>query len=160
MNYFLEHPSWWIRSPLATVTAITFVHPALWCVKSIKQMGKMLSGRLWIWKRHMIHIDRYGMWQMLRVYGVGGKLMKAVQSFYVDSMACVYVGNDVSEWFPAMLNWDKAVWCIHRCLMYYDYMVWFKRLMLRCLGKGWNGGKFEINQLLFADDTALVPDSE
>ena len=25
------------------------------------------------------------MWQMLRVYGVGGKLWKAVQSFHVDS---------------------------------------------------------------------------
>ena len=30
-------------------------------------------------------IDRHGdMWQMLRVYGVGGKLLTAVQSFYVD----------------------------------------------------------------------------
>ena len=28
MNYFPQHPSWWIRSPLATVTARTFVHPA------------------------------------------------------------------------------------------------------------------------------------
>ena len=42
-------------------------------------------------------IDRPGMWQMLRVYGVGGKLLKAVQSFYVDSRACIRVGNDVSE---------------------------------------------------------------
>ena len=45
-------------------------------------------------------IDRHGMWQMLRVYGVGGKLLKAVQNFYVDSRAGVRVGNDVSEWFP------------------------------------------------------------
>ena len=42
-------------------------------------------------------IDRHGMGQMLRVYGVGGNLLKAVQSFYVDSMACVQVRNDVSE---------------------------------------------------------------
>ena len=27
-------------------------------------------------------------------------LMKAVHSFYVNSMACVRVGNDVSERFP------------------------------------------------------------
>ena len=40
------------------------------------------------------------MWQMLRVYGVGEKLMKAVQSFYVESRAYVLVGNDVSESFP------------------------------------------------------------
>ena len=45
-------------------------------------------------------IGRHGMWQMLRVYRVGGKLLKAGQSFYVDSRACVRVGNDVSEWFP------------------------------------------------------------
>ena len=45
-------------------------------------------------------IDWYGMWQMLRVDGVGGILLKAVQSFYVDSRACVRVANDVSGWFP------------------------------------------------------------
>ena len=33
------------------------------------------------------------------MYGVGGKLLKAVPSFYVDSRACVQVGNDASEWF-------------------------------------------------------------
>ena len=37
---------------------------------------------------------------MLKVYGFGGKLMTAVQSFYVDSRACVRVGYDVSGWFP------------------------------------------------------------
>ena len=34
-------------------------------------------------------VDRHGVWQMLSVYGVEGKLMKAVQSFYVDSMGRV-----------------------------------------------------------------------
>ena len=42
-------------------------------------------------------IDRHGIWQMLRVYGVEGKLLKAVPSFYVDSRACVRVGIYVSE---------------------------------------------------------------
>ena len=45
-------------------------------------------------------IDRHGMWQVLRVYGVGENLLKAVQSFYIDSSACVQVGNYVSEWYP------------------------------------------------------------
>ena len=44
-------------------------------------------------------IERHGMWQMLGVYGVGGKMLKAVQRFYVHSRAGVRVGNDVSEWF-------------------------------------------------------------
>ena len=33
-------------------------------------------------------IVRHGMWQMLRVYGVVGNLLKAVQSFYADSKEC------------------------------------------------------------------------
>ena len=41
-------------------------------------------------------VDRHDMGQMLRV----GKLLKAGQSFYADSRACVQVGNDMSEWFP------------------------------------------------------------
>ena len=39
-------------------------------------------------------INRHGIWQMLRVYGVGGKLLKVVQSFYIDGRACVRVGKD------------------------------------------------------------------
>ena len=40
-----------------------------------------------------------------------------------------------------------------------------QELNVRVLGKGLellseNGGRFEINQLIFADDTALVADSE
>ena len=57
-------------------------------------------------------IDRHGMWQILKVYGVGGRLLKAVQIFYVDSKACVRVGNDVSEWFPV------DVGLRHGCVMY------------------------------------------
>ena len=37
---------------------------------------------------------------MLRVYRFGGNLLKAVQSFYVDSRECVQVVMDVREWFP------------------------------------------------------------
>ena len=44
-------------------------------------------------------IDPHGMWQILRVYAVGEKLLKTLQSFYVDSRACVRVRIDVSEWF-------------------------------------------------------------
>ena len=51
---------------------------------------------------------------------VGGKLLKAVQYFHVDSRACVRVGNDVSEFFPVnvgltqgyvMSPWLFNGWC-------------------------------------------------
>ena len=42
-------------------------------------------------------IDRHGMCQMLRVYETGGKLLKAVQSFNIDSRACVHRVDSVTE---------------------------------------------------------------
>ena len=109
-------------------------------------------------------IDQHGMWQMLRVYGVGGKLLKGVQSFYVDRWACVRVGNDVSEWFPVNVGLRQGRVISPRLLnVYMDGMV--REVTVRVLGKGLeqlsaNGGRFEIQKLLFADDTALVADSE
>ena len=50
------------------------------------------------------------MWQMLRVYGVGRKLSKAVQSFCVDSShyrQCVQIRMDVSELFPVNVKLRK-----------------------------------------------------
>ena len=70
-------------------------------------------------------IVRNGMWQILRVYGVGGKLMKAVQSFYVDSRACVRGGNNVSEWFQANVGLRQScvtsLWLFN---VYMDGVVW------------------------------------
>ena len=55
-------------------------------------------------------IDRHGMWQMLRVFGVGGKLLKAMQIFFVDSRTRVWVGMDVSECLPVIV-WIETKWC-------------------------------------------------
>ena len=77
---------------------------------------------------------------------------------------CVRVGNGVSEWFqvnvglrqgPVMSPWMFNV--------YKDGVV--REVNIRVLWKGLellsaNGGRFEISHLFFADDTALVADSE
>ena len=68
-------------------------------------------------------INRHGVWQMLRVYGVGGKLLKAVQSFYVDSRACVQVGNDVSEWFPVNVGLRQGCVSLWLFNVYMDGVV-------------------------------------
>ena len=84
--------------------------------------------------------------------------MKAAKSFYVDSRACVQVENVVSEWFPVNVGLRQdcvmSQWLFK---VYMDQMV--QEVNVRVLGKGLellsaNGGRFEINQLLFADDTA------
>ena len=44
------------------------------------------------------------MWNVLRLYGIGGRLLRGVESLYVGSKACVRVGNEVSEWFPVRVG--------------------------------------------------------
>ena len=85
---------------------------------------------------------------MLRVYGVGGKLLKAVQSFYVDSRVCVWEGNDVSAWFPVNVGLRQG--CVMSPWLFNEYMAGVvKGVNVRVLGKGFellsaNGGRFEI----------------
>ena len=75
------------------------------------------------------------MWQILRVYGVGGKLLKAVQRFYVDSRACVRVGNDVSEWFPVNVGLRQG--CLMSPSLFNVYMDGVVRdVNVRVLRKG------------------------
>ena len=80
-------------------------------------------------------IDRHGMWQMIIVDGVVGNLLKAVQSFYIESRACVGVGNYVSEWFPVNVRLRqgcaKSPWLFN---VYMDGVV--REVNVRVLGKG------------------------
>ena len=81
----------------------------------------------------------------------GEKLLKAVQSFYLDSRACVRVGNDVSEWFLVNVGLRKG--CVISLWLFNVYMDGVVR-EVNVIGKGLellgaNGGRFEINQLLF-----------
>ena len=39
-------------------------------------------------------VDRDAMWNVLRLYGIGGRLLQGVKSLYADSKACVRVGNE------------------------------------------------------------------
>ena len=41
-------------------------------------------------------VDRDAIWNVLRLYGIGGRLWRGVKSLYVGSKACVRVGNKVS----------------------------------------------------------------
>ena len=90
--------------------------------------------------------------------------MIAGQSFYIDSRVCVGMGNDVSEWFAVNLGLRQgsvmSPWLFN---VYMDGVV--QELNVGVLGEGLellsvNGHRFEINQLLFAGDSALVADSE
>ena len=91
------------------------------CVKSISQMGNMYSGHLWISIRYTILSIDILCGRCLQFMKFLGKMLKAVQSFYVDSRACVLVRNDVSEWFPVNVGLRKGRVLSSWCLMYTVY---------------------------------------
>ena len=115
----------------------------------------------WIWRK--LIVDRDAMWNVLRLYGTGGRLLREVKSLYVDSKACVRVGNEVIEWFPVKVGLRQGCvmlpWLFN---LYIDGVV--REVNARVLGRGLklvdgNYNEWELNQL-FADDTLVVADSE
>ena len=109
-------------------------------------------------------VDRDAMWNVLRLYGVGGKLLQAVKSLYVDSKVCVRVGSEMSEWFPVRVGLRQGCvmspWLFN---LFIDGLV--REVNARVLGRGLGlvderDDMWELNQLLFADDTVFVADSE
>ena len=52
----------------------------------------------------MIRVDRDAMWKVLRLNGIGGRLLRGVKSLYVGSKSYVRVGNEVSERFPVRVG--------------------------------------------------------
>ncbi len=38
-------------------------------------------------------VDREALWTVLYIYGVGGQLLKGIQTFYRETNACVRVGE-------------------------------------------------------------------
>ena len=109
-------------------------------------------------------VDREAMWNVLRIYGMGGRLLQAVKSMYAGSKACVRVGSEISDWFLVKVGLRQGCvmspWLFN---LYIDGVV--REVNTRVFGKGLelrdrNGSIWEINQLLFADNTVVVADSE
>ena len=47
-------------------------------------------------------VNREVLWQVLRMYYVGGKLLRGIKSIHIDSLACVRVKRDENEWVRIM----------------------------------------------------------
>ncbi len=44
-------------------------------------------------------VDRLALWDVLKIYDVGGKLFSAIKPFYEEASACVKISGETSEHF-------------------------------------------------------------
>ncbi len=64
----------------------------------------------WIWKKLMTRVDWLALWDVLRIYGVGEKLLSALKSFYEEATACVKISRETSE--PFEINVGLRQGCV------------------------------------------------
>ena len=108
-------------------------------------------------------VDREAMWQVLRIYGIGGRVLSGIMSFYDEGRACVRVGNKVSESFEVKMGLRQG--CVMSPWLFNIFMDGVVREVYTRVNQA--GVKMSVrgerewvlSQLLFADDTALVAES-
>ncbi len=80
-------------------------------------------------RRH-IRIDRETLWSVLKIYGVGGQLLKGIQAFYRQANACVRVGGEFSESFAVEVGVRQ------RCVM----SPWLFNIFMEAVAKWYSAG--------------------
>ena len=110
-------------------------------------------------------IDRDAMWSVLRMYGVEGKLLRAIQSLYAESEACVRVCREEGEWFSVKVGLRQG--CVMSPWLFNVFMDGVMREVREktgevgaCLWDERRNCEWKVEWFMFADDTLLVGDSE
>ncbi len=83
--------------------------------------------------------DWLSLWEVLRIYGVGGKLLSAIKSFYEVASACVKINGETSEYFEIKVALRQG--CVMSPWLFNIYMDGFMREV-----KGKVGGSLSKNE--------------
>ena len=67
-------------------------------------------------------VDRKALWDVLRIYGVGGRLLEAVKAFYVNCRASVRINGQESESFPIDVGVRQG--CVMSPWLFNVFMDW------------------------------------
>ncbi len=103
-------------------------------------------------------VDWLALGEILKIYGVGGKLLSALKSFYEEASAGVKISGETSEHFEIKVGLRQG--CVMSPWLFNIYMTGVMREMkgkvveigVRMYAEGWKLGQ---NSILFADDTVL-----
>ncbi len=65
-------------------------------------------------------VDWLALWEVLRIYGMGGKLLSAIKSFYEEASVCVKISRETSEHFE--INVSLRQGCVMSPWLFNIYM--------------------------------------
>ena len=132
-------------------------------VEKMLRKGKKVYAALMDLEKAYDRIDWTAMWDVLRIYDVGGSLLNGIKAFYRDAKACVKVNGEQSETFGIQKGLRQGCgmssWLFN---IYMDGVVREVKVKAKEVGVKMcaNGEEWLLNAILFADDTALIAESE
>ena len=108
-------------------------------------------------------VDREALWNVLKIYGVGGQLMEGIKAFYREASACVKVDGELSDSFAVEVGVRQG--CVMSPWLFNIFMDGCMREMKAKVGKigarlKLNGVDWSVTACLFTDDTVLLAESE
>ncbi len=126
-------------------------------MQKILAKGKKLYTAFMDLEKAYDRVDWLALWDVLKIYGVGGKLLRAVKSFYEEASACVKIRGETSENFEIKVGLRQG--CVMSPWLFNIYVDGVMRKMEGKVGKVGvrmydEGRKWVLNSILFADDSA------
>ena len=125
--------------------------------------GKKLYAAFMDLEKAYDRVDWKSLWDVLKIYGVGGQLLQGIKSFYQGANACVKINGELSESFCIKTGVRQG--CVMSPWLFNVYMDGVIREMkAKSGGVGAKmmeeGNEWCMITSLFADDTALFVESE
>ena len=103
------------------------------------------------------NVNRICLWYKLLKTGIAGKFLKAVQSLYQEMQCAVRINGTLSDWFSVERGVRQG--CLLSPTLFAIY-VDDLATEIKQTGYGVDIGDRKVNILMFADDIALMADSE
>ena len=100
-----------------------------------------------------------GLFSVLQQYGVPRKLINIIRDLYSKAKSCIRVNNNLTDWFETTIGVRQG------CLLSPDlFNVFLKNILAEafegCKKLGINVDDYKLKDFRFADDIALIADSE
>ena len=105
---------------------------------------------------HKVSRDR--LCQVLEGYGIQGGLLRAIQSMYLGSQACVRTSGKVSGWFPITQGVRQG--CVMLPWLFNVFMDGIMRETMEKLQGGVQLTTTNVQLILFADDIVMVTEKK